>query len=231
MISNEQYDYLKTHQTFAQLTREAFDQLARHIRFRKIAKGQVIFYAQDPRDYFFVLSRGYARIEQYDETDTFTYLDYIREDSAFPFGGMFQEKDYFYTAIAITDVECFIIPMDLFESLSMVNPRQLVYICKKLSRVLHFQELRLRNTLQSKATERVIQVLALLYWDMCQRNHLSSLPFEIHILELSQLAATTRETVSHVLKQLISEEKITYCHKKLTYLDTTFFLENLTETH
>ena len=52
MISNEQYEYLKTHQTFAQLTREAFDQLARHIRFRKIAKGQVIFYAQDPRDYF-----------------------------------------------------------------------------------------------------------------------------------------------------------------------------------
>ena len=52
MISNEQYDYLKTHQTFAQLTREDFDQLAGHIRFRKIAKGQVIFYAQDPRDYF-----------------------------------------------------------------------------------------------------------------------------------------------------------------------------------
>ena len=57
IISNEQYDYLKTHQTFAQLTREASDQLARHIRFRKIAKGQVIFYAQDPRDYFFVYNR------------------------------------------------------------------------------------------------------------------------------------------------------------------------------
>ena len=52
MISNEKFDYLKTHQTFAQLTREDFDQLARHIRFRKIAKEQVIFYAQDPRDYF-----------------------------------------------------------------------------------------------------------------------------------------------------------------------------------
>lgn len=43
MISNEQYDYLKTHQTFAQLTREAFDQLARHIRFRKIAKDRSFF--------------------------------------------------------------------------------------------------------------------------------------------------------------------------------------------
>ena len=52
MISNEQYDYLKTHKTFAQLTREAIDQLARHIPFRKIAKGQVIFYALDPSDYF-----------------------------------------------------------------------------------------------------------------------------------------------------------------------------------
>jgi len=43
MISNEKFDYLKTHQTFAQLTREAFDQLARHIPFRKIAKDRSFF--------------------------------------------------------------------------------------------------------------------------------------------------------------------------------------------
>lgn len=231
MINKEQYDYLNRHQTFEQLTREAFDQLARHVRFRKIAKGQVIFYAQDPRDYLIVLSKGYARIEQYDETDTFTYLDYIREDSAFPFGGMFQDKYYHYTAIAITDIECFIVPMALFEDLSKINPRQLVYVCQKLSRVLHFQELRLRNALRSKATERVVQALALLYWDICRRNELIALPFELHIQEISRLAATTRETASHVVKQLVKEGRISYCHKKLVYLDTTYFLENLTETH
>ncbi len=55
MISNEQYGYLKTHQTFAQLTREAIDQLARHIRFRKIAKGQVIFLCTGPKRLLFCL--------------------------------------------------------------------------------------------------------------------------------------------------------------------------------
>ncbi len=89
MISNEQYDYLRAHPTFERLTRDSFDQLAKHIRFRKIPKGQIFFYAEDPRDYLFVLYKGYARIEQYDETDSFTYLDYIRQGGAFPFGDMF----------------------------------------------------------------------------------------------------------------------------------------------
>lgn len=231
MISNEQYDYLKNHPTFENLTRDSFDQLARHVRFRKIPKGQIFFYAEDPRDYLFVLYKGYARIEQYDETDRFTYLDYIRQGGTFPFSDIFQERSYHYTAIAITDLECFIVPMDLFESVSKINPRQLVYICQKLSRVLNFQELRLRNAMQSKASDRVIQVLALLYWDMCQRECLSILPFEIHIQEISRLAATTRETVSHVLKQLKQEKRIDYSHKQLTYLDINCFLENLTETH
>lgn len=231
MISKEQYDYLRKHPTFEQLTRDGFDQLAKHIRFRKISKGQIFFYAEDPRDYLFVLYKGYARIEQYDETDSFTYLDYIRQGGAFPFGDLFQEKPYHYTAIAITDLECFIIPMVLFEELSKVNPRQLVYICQKLSKVLSFQELRLRNAMRSKASDRVVQALALLYWDMCQREELVSLPFEIHIQEIARLAATTRETVSHVLKQLKQDRKIAYCHKQLTYLDIAYFLENLTETH
>lgn len=73
--------------------------------------------------------------------------------------------------------------------------------------------------------------MALLYWDMCQRDQFATLPFEIHIQEISRLAATTRETVSHVLKQLKQDGKIAYSHKQLTYLDIDYFLENLTETH
>lgn len=231
MISNEQYDYLRKHPAFERLTRDSFDQLAKHMRFRKIPKGQIFFYAEDSRDYLFVLSQGYVRIEQYDETDSFTYLDYIRQGGAFPFGDIFQDKPYHYTAIAITDLECFIVPMALFESISRVNPRQLVYICQKLSRILSFQELRLRNAMRAKASDRVVQALALLYWDMCQRDSQATLPFEIHIQEISRLAATTRETVSHVLKQLKQDKKIAYSHKQLTYLDIDYFLENLTETH
>ena len=133
--------------------------------------------------------------------------------------------------IAATDLEYFIVPMADYEKYSIRNPKQLLYVCQKLSKILKFQELRLRNAMISKASDRVVQVLALLYWDLCQREQQDSLPFEIHIQEISRLAATTRETASHVIKRLKQDKRIAYSHKKLTYLDIDFFLENLTETH
>ncbi len=231
MINKEQYLFLKQHPSFVNLPIESFDQLAKEVRFRKIPKGQIFFFAGDKREYLFVLFKGYARIEQYDQTDTYSYLDYIREGGAFPFGDIFQNEYYHYTAIAATDLEYFIVPMSLYEKLSMRTPKQLVYISQKLSKILKFQELRLRNAMISRASERVIQVIALLYWDICQRDRLETLPFEIHIQELSRLAATTRETASHVVKELKKDKRIAYSHKRLTYLDIDFFLENLTETH
>ncbi|MFX3810287.1 Crp/Fnr family transcriptional regulator, partial [Streptococcus suis] len=64
------------------------------------------------------------------------------------------------------------------------NPSQMAYICQKLSTVLRFQELRLRNAMRSKASDRVVQAFALLYWDMCQRDQFATFPFEIHIKEI-----------------------------------------------
>lgn len=231
MISKEQYFFLRNHPAFACFSIDQFDQIAKEARFRTIPKDQVFFFAGDKREYLFVLQKGYARIEQFDQTDTYSYLDYIREGGAFPYGGMFVDPHYHYSAIAVTDLSYIMVPMDLYEQLSKKNMQQMIYLNQKLARILHFQELRLRNAMISSASERVVQVLALLYWDICQPDHLSEFPFGIHIQEISRLAATTRETASHVLKKLKAEKRITYAHKKLTYLDISYFLENLTETH
>ncbi|MGT2911217.1 Crp/Fnr family transcriptional regulator [Streptococcus cameli] len=230
MISKEQYYFLRNHPSLQSLSIEDFDQLAKEVRFRKISKDQVFFFAGDNRDYLFILQKGYARIEQYDQTDTFSYLDYIREGGAFPFGGMFTDPYYHYTAIAITDLAYFMVPMALYEQLSRKNTKQMLFLNQKLSRILSLQELRLRNALISSARERVVQVLALLYWDLCKPSDLQELPFCIHIQEISKLAATTRETASQVLKKLKNEKRITYARKKLVYVDIAYFLENLSET-
>ena len=52
---------------------ELFDKLAVEIQYRKIPKGQIIFFAGDRRERLFLLSQGYVRIEQYDSTDTFSH--------------------------------------------------------------------------------------------------------------------------------------------------------------
>ncbi|MBY5033946.1 Crp/Fnr family transcriptional regulator [Streptococcus gallolyticus] len=231
MITKEQYRYLRNNPIFQHFPVEHFDQIAKEIRFRKVSKGQIFFFGGDRRDYLFVLFHGYARIEQYDQTGTYTYLDYIRQGEAFPFGDMFNDGLYHYTAVAETDLEYFMIPMEDYEEFSKINPRQMLFIAKKLSKILRFEELRLRNAMISRASDRVEQVLALMYWDICLPAKLDALPFTIHIQEISRLSATTRETASQVIKKLKQEKRITYAHKTLTFVDKDYFLEHLTETH
>ncbi|MGZ7234435.1 Crp/Fnr family transcriptional regulator, partial [Streptococcus pyogenes] len=98
MISKEQYFFLKGQAAFKHFTIEEFDQLAQAARFRTIPRDQFFFFAGDERNYLFVLQKGYARIEQFDQTDNYSYLDYIREGGAFPFGGLFVDPYYHYSA-------------------------------------------------------------------------------------------------------------------------------------
>ena len=225
MITKEHYQYIRQHPAFVNLPVELFDKLAVEIQYRKIPKGQIIFFAGDRRERLFLLSQGYVRIEQYDSTDTFSYMDYIKKNSVFPYGGMFFDERYHYTASAVTNVEYFSIPIDLFEEYSKKSVDQLLFITKRLSQILEFQELRLRNVVAASASERLVQSLSLLCMDFCKER--DGLPFPISMKELAKLGATTRETVNQVLKKLLDEGRIEYEHKKLTFKEKEYFMKYL----
>ena len=223
MINKEHYQFIRQHPAFENLPVESFDKLAIEIQFHKVPKGQIIFFAGDRRDRLFLLYDGYARIEQYDATDTFSYTDYIKKGNVFPYGGMFFDERYHYTASAVTQIEYFSIPMDLFENFSKKNVHQLLFITQKLSKILEFQELRLRNVVAASATDRVVQSLSILCMDLCRTENV--LPFPISMKELAKLGATTRETVNQVLKKLREEKLIKYEHKKLTFIEKEYFMK------
>lgn len=223
MINKEHYQFIRQHSAFENLPVESFDKLAIEIQFHKVPKGQIIFFSGDRRDRLFLLYDGYARIEQYDATDTFSYTDYIKKGNVFPYGGMFFDERYHYTASAVTQIEFFSIPMDLFESFSKKNVNQLLFITQKLSKILEFQELRLRNVVAASATDRVVQSLSILCMDLCRTENV--LPFPISMKELAKLGATTRETVNQVLKKLREEKLIKYEYKKLTFIEKEYFMK------
>ena len=39
----------------------------------------------------------------------------LKKGPCFPYGGMFQDERYHYTASAVTDLRCFVIPVNLYE--------------------------------------------------------------------------------------------------------------------
>ena len=143
MITKEDYQLLRSHPAFSALPVELFDKLAVEIHARDIPKGQILFYAGDKRERIFLLSKGFARIEQFDSSDQFSYMDYIKKGALFPYGGMFQDERYHYTASAVTDLRCFVIPVNLYELSAQESKEQLLFITRKLSSILEFQELRL----------------------------------------------------------------------------------------
>ena len=227
MITKEDYQLLRSHPAFSALPVELFDKLAVEIHARDIPKGQILFYAGDRRERIFLLTKGFARIEQFDSSDQFSYMDYIKKGALFPYGGMFQDERYHYTASAVTDLRCFVIPVNLYELYAQESKEQLLFITRKLSSILEFQELRLRNVVTASASERVIQSLAILCKDYESLGN--QLPFPISMTEMAKLAATTRETVNQVLKKLIDSHKIQYERKQLTFLDTAYFLKSFEE--
>lgn len=224
MITKDDYQLLRLHPAFANIPVELFDKLAIEISSRTISKGQVLFYSGDRRDRFFLLVEGYARIEQFDSSDQFSYMDYIKKGALLPFGGIFQDERYHYTASAVTDLRCFVIPVNLYEACVQESKEQLLYITRKLSSIIEFQELRLRNVVTASAKERVIQSLAILCKDYEELG--DKIPFPISMKEIAKLAATTRETVNQVLKNLVENKKIHYERKQLTFIDPDYFLRS-----
>lgn len=67
----------------------------------------------------------------------------------------------------------------------------------------------------------MIQSLAILLFDICEDN---ILPFPITTVEIASLSATTRETVSHVLKSLKEKKILELNGRKLIFLKRDYFL-------
>ncbi|EGJ27641.1 Crp/Fnr family transcriptional regulator [Streptococcus porcinus] len=224
MIRREDYQYLRKLNDFKFFSIEEFDKIVGQMERRKVQKGHILFFEGDKRDKLFLVTSGYFKVEQTDQSGSFIYTDFIRHGTIFPYGGMFTDDAYHFSVVAITDVTYYYLPTDLFEKFSADNPRQMVHLYSKLSRLLELHELRVRNLITSSASERVIQSLAILLIEMGDEEN--KLPFQLTSTDIANMSGTTRETVSHVLSKLKREKLLVRKNKYLTFLDRDFFLKH-----
>lgn len=222
MISREDYAMIRQMEDFKHLPIDHFDRLMASTHLRKAAKDHTIFFEGDKRDKLFIIKSGYVKVEEYDASGSFLYVDYVKPRTLFPYGGMFLDAKYHFSARAITAVDYFYLPTDLYESYLSQNNRQLTYLTQKLSSLVRLHEIKLRNMITSSASDRVVQALAVLLLEMCPDE---MLPFPITSIDIANMSGTTRETVSHVLKILKQDGIISLKCKKLTYLNKAFFLQ------
>ncbi|WP_414838551.1 Crp/Fnr family transcriptional regulator [Carnobacterium sp. TMP28] len=224
MKTNQLYE-LRFKPVFANLTDSEFNCLKKHLCLRSYKKGQVLFDEGDKREKLFYLKKGLVRIERYDKSASFLYIDYNNPDTLFPYGGMFSDETYHYSAYAATDIELYYLPTDIFEQQAIYNPNQLLYLYKKVSIILRQQEKRIQYLAVSSATSRIINTLLYLMENL--GKHISpkviEIPYPITINEIADISGCSRETVGGVLKQLKEDQQLEYERKQFTFLNPSYF--------
>ncbi|EHS57223.1 Crp family transcriptional regulator [Paenibacillus sp. Aloe-11] len=169
---------------------------------------------------------GFVKLERVNQSGNLLYEDYVKQYSIFPYGGMFTDQRYNYSAEALTDVDVYYIPTAIFEDMLKANPKQLLSVVQQFSLILKLHEHRIQYITIPNAQDRVIQSLNYLRQDLGEQNGeeiVISCP--LTTIGISKISGTSRETVSGVLNQLKKDHIITVSGKKIIIHDPTYFEE------
>lgn len=217
---------LKQFEQFADLSDKKLKSLVELVYWRSYKKGQFLFLEGDSRERIYLLLDGYVKLERVSQSGNLVYEDYVKHFSIFPYGGMFIDKSYNHTAMAMTDVNVYYIPTSIFEDMVKSDRKQLLYTVQLLSYLLKENEKRVQNITISNAQDRVIHTLGYLMNDLGEQEGkeiVISCP--LTTIEISKISGTSRETVSGVLKQLKNDSIVTVLDKKITIHDPNYFEE------
>ncbi|SFH52290.1 Crp/Fnr family transcriptional regulator [Pisciglobus halotolerans] len=216
---------LRNKRVFADFTAEEFRRLKKSMRLRKYKKGQVLFDEGDKRDKVFYLIDGLVKLERYDQSAVYMYTSYVKKDKLFPYGELFSDDVYHYSAYALTDIELYYFSAELFEELLANNAKQLLYFYKRLSTILKEHEERIQFLVVSSGSSRVIKSLSLLMDELGEpeNNAEIKVPYPITICEVATISGCSRETVGNKIRQLKEMGKLDHQHKLFTFKDIAFF--------
>ncbi|GER67200.1 Crp/Fnr family transcriptional regulator [Weizmannia acidilactici] len=216
--SHEIRSILKRFDVFKDVPEKIFIELEMNLYHRTYRKGQQLFMEGDPRERIYLLVDGYIKIDRMDENASSFYGDYIKPYELFPYGGLFKDKEYHYSAYAVTDIELFYIPAVLFEEIAKSNNTLLLHIVEHLSDILVLHESRLQLITNSNASERVRHVLSILLEDLGIRAGKEiKILCPITVVDIAKLAGTSRETASHVLNEFKRDHTISFERQTITF--------------
>ncbi|MEC0234978.1 Crp/Fnr family transcriptional regulator [Paenibacillus kribbensis] len=217
---------LKQFNLFADLSEKKLKTLREFVYWRTYKKGQFLFLEGDLRERIYLMLDGFVKLERVNQSGNLLYEDYVKQYSIFPYGGMFTDQRYNYSAEALTDVDVYYIPTAIFEDMLKANPKQLLSVVQQFSLILKLHEHRIQYITIPNAQDRVIQSLNYLRQDLGEQNGeeiVISCP--LTTIGISKISGTSRETVSGVLNQLKKDHIITVSGKKIIIHDPTYFEE------
>lgn len=218
-------DILRQFPIFQALSEERLEQVTEYALSRKYQKGQLIFMEGDPRHRLYFLTQGYVRLVSMDDDDSSEFILYLKPYSLFPYVGLFQDRYYRFSAESVTDAQLISFPVERFEQLIRDDPHVLVQLIRIMGEKMHELEIRSQKLIRNPATDRIRKLIGLLIKDLGEPVDGTGvrIPCPLTAHDLAKMAGTSRETVTHVLKEYKESGKLIMKSRTITITDPSFF--------
>lgn len=227
MKIDREVDHLDRFSLLQFLNEEEIEKLKENLFQRTYKKNQLLFTVGDPRERIYFLNEGYVKLEKTNSESTMIYIDYVKPNDIFPYGGMFKDKFYHYSAYTLTDIAVYYIPTHIFEALVQTNKDQLIFIINRLSKILELHESRLQAITTSNVKDRVEQTITYLMNGFAIEDEKGGVLIDVPMTmtEIAKIAGTTRETVSHVFKELRKDSIVSIDAGQIRVLNIDYFTQ------
>ncbi|WML29931.1 Crp/Fnr family transcriptional regulator [Neobacillus sp. OS1-32] len=216
-------------QLFSLGDEEDFKSLEKHMYKRTYKKNQLLFTEGDPRDKIYFLLEGFVKLERFNQEATILYLDYLKPNDFFPYRGMFTNEYYHFSAYALTDIVVYYIPMTIFENFILSDKSRLFHVVKILTGIMEQHEKRIEIITTNYVKDRIELTFAYLmiyYGTKIQNGIIIDIP--IPQTEIAKLSGASRESVSHIFKELKEDKLISQNdNKQIIINQPDYFLNRL----
>lgn len=221
MSRETQYWYLRNHKLFSVLSNAQIDELCILTRYMKAAKGDIIYFSDEPEKRIYILKKGHIKIVDADTQgneiikEILMPGDLLGEISLDP-----GESGHEYAMAMSKEVIICTFRMADFERLLEKFPE----IALKYTKIVGWRFKRIRNNYSNLVFKDVRSRLITFFRDWANREG-NNVDGHVHLdnylthQDIAGLVCATRQTVTQVLNELESEGLIHYSRKEVIIPD------------
>lgn len=190
---------------------------------RRFKKGEIVLTQDLPGRYVYLISEGCVKSYDIDTRGNERILALISKDSLLPATWIFREtlpRPHYFSQ-AITDVECYLIPVDKLVEYTMDRPELLYELLDYQTRRYFNFFARVQNLLGSRLEERLEFVLFYIANQIGKPNgSVSEVSYAITHSTLAAMVGASREATTLALHKLTKKRTIWKKQGKM-YIDTS----------
>lgn len=223
-------DFLRQIPIFEDLLDDQLENIAKLIIHRNYRKNNLILLEEDFGDTLFLIKDGSVKITRINEEGKEVILSILRNGEFFGEMSLFDGESRSANVIAMEDSEVMIIKRGDFMEMLEKYPKIAIYLLEELARRIRNSDRHIESLSLSDAEHRVGSAILRLAEDLgIHKSGIVSIDDMPLQQDIANMAGTSRETVSRMVKMLETKRLIEREGRKLKIINYTEFVRSFSK--